>query len=81
MGQGPGGWEKIRVVVVRPGRDAAGGDAVGGGCGGWGCVHVIITSYYYASILLLYKRPTTIQAYYSIGGSALCAMDSQAPLK
>ncbi len=30
MGQGPGGWEKIRVVVARPGWDAAGGGAAGG---------------------------------------------------
>ncbi len=34
MGQGPGGWGKIRVVVARPGGDAAAGDAAGGGAAG-----------------------------------------------
>ena len=57
----PGASCVNQLVVMWLRGDAAGGDTAGGDVAGgvgarWGCVHVIITSYYYPGILLLYKE-------------------------
>ncbi len=69
--RGPAAGEKsVSLSCDQVGMQRVGG-AAGGVAARWGCVHVIITSYYYPSILL-YKHPTVQALYYYTGIPPLC---------